>query len=392
MQLARAAFRTLADAGYTEAAVARWFGVPLVTDARYVPAPVERVRRAVGGFIALWVAGEALPRGALGLVDAGAWEAWRALGLVTIDGDTVRANVTVLPARGLLLVSDAARAPDLSAYNLAAALPRLPGARAFDVGCGAGIVTLAAAAAGGDAVGGDIDREVLAFARLNAALNGSSARFVESDLFEAAEGRYDLVTFNAPLLRAPLATSGEEPSRYATTPEGDRLALRFLDGLPAHLTDRGEALLHAQLTPRLDAALDALAGDHAVGSAVFARATDGTPHALTRIGAGRGRRTIEVPLGPLCPHLSSEIVGALTAARTLDPDATPVPAPWLELRLSRQLGGRFRSTRFGVHPVDDAEVALLERLGTTPVSLLGLDADDAARLERFVALGLVILR
>ena len=404
--IARAAWDQLKSAGLNEAQVSRWFAVPLVSDVRWVAPPADRPRRGLGAAIALWVAGERLPRASLALLSDEQLLGLGQLGLLgreTRDGDQVWAQVRVLPAGGLLLASDrdggstAVGAPDLSAYNLHGSLPpSLHGKRTLDVGCGAGILALGCARVGADAVGGDVDARALAFAQLNAQLNGLSARFVEADLFAGLDGTYDFVTFNAPLLRAPMATGeGDAPPLYVQSPRGAELALAFAAELLAHRAPDGEALLHAQLTPALQAALTGLATRAAVLSLRFASAPDGTPHALTSIRRALPpeRRELAVPLGPLCPHLRRELFDAYHAPRALGPDATPLPAPWLELRTTRQLGGSYRAIRFGAIAIDDEDVKLLERLTGAPRSALGaLEAGEEDRLARLVELGLVIVR
>ncbi|HZS41599.1 MAG TPA: methyltransferase [Polyangia bacterium] len=407
---ARAALGRLVSGGFHERALERWFGVPLWTDVRYVHTPPasERPRRGLGGWIALLVAGESVEEAALGVLDEAARAALVEAQLVERAGDRLRARVALWPLDGLLLASDrldagadAVGAPDLSALNLAASLPARTGGAALDVGCGAGVAALLASRAGARAIGSDVDARALDFARLNALINDRDARFVEADLLGAAAGeRFALVTFNAPLLRAPLASSDPHaPARYTQSPRGEALALEFLDGLAGVLAPGGEALLHAQLTPAVERALDDWAARAEVVSLRFATALDGTPHALTSIrasGGARGRRSPSVPLGPLCPHLRREILDAHHGARALAPDATPLAAPWLELRVSRQLAAEgapaWRAATFGGVPVDDATIALLERLRGGALADLALDGDDRARLEELVARGLVILR
>jgi SAM-dependent methyltransferase len=414
----RAALARLAGAGFNERVIERWYRVPLWTDARYVPPPElgGRARRGVGGWIALFVAGETLDAAALEPLDGAALAALERAGLIERDRSAVRARVTLLPYDGLLVASDradrgadAVGAPDLSALNTAASLPRVSAGAVLDVGCGAGLLSLLAARAGARVIGSDVDARALDFARTNAALNGLDVPFVEADLLAAAGGaRYELVTFNAPLLRAPLATSdARAPARYVQSERGEALALEFLDGIEAVLAERGEALLHAQLTPAVDRALQGLASRAGVLSIVFAHSPDGTPHALTSVDRHDGRdhgrndrrdghRTLYTPLSPVCPHLRRELLEALRGPAELRADSTPLPAPWLELRVSKQLvpaGARgWHEATFGGRVVDEPTVALLERLRGAALADLALDADDRARLERLIAHGAVIVR
>lgn len=69
------------------------------------------------------------------------------------------------------------------------------GAGCLDVGCGSGILALAAAKLGMRAVGIDIDADAVAVARENATANGLSAEFSDTPL-EAVQGTYPLVVAN----------------------------------------------------------------------------------------------------------------------------------------------------------------------------------------------------
>jgi len=390
-----ALFSRLRSGGFVSENVGHWYGVPmLVTDARYLLARADRPRRGIGGWIAAWVAGEAVPLAALAplLPSSDELEALIALGLAEDDRATLRPRVRVLPWHDVMIASPPADAFDVSALNVAASLP--PAETCWDVGCGAGLVGIVAARAGARVFASDLDAELVEWVRLNAALNGVELECAAGDLFAAAPDRVcDVVAFNAPLLRAPLADAGDGP-RYASTPEGERLALRFLDGARA----RERILLHAQLTPAVAAALDAWAARAAVTTVVFAHAPDGTPHALSeiRVGAAPGLRRVQVPLSAACPHLGREIFDALAPAdaRAIADDATPLPAPWLELRTSERFDGGRRAlgTTFGGVAVDAEDVALLDRLRGEPLRALGLTSPARERLCVMVDRGQVILR
>lgn len=95
-----------------------------------------------------------------------------------------------------------------------------PGARLLDVGCGSGVLALAGAKLGMDAVGIDIDPDAIRSAEAAAALNQLQARFSTTPV-QALEGAYDLVVANlfaevlvalAPdilrLARGPIALAG----------------------------------------------------------------------------------------------------------------------------------------------------------------------------------------
>jgi methylase of polypeptide subunit release factors len=381
-------FARLAQAGFDESNVARWFGVPTVTDARWAAAPASRVRRGLGAWIALWVAGEAVSLQALvPRPSAEERAALVAARLVAEEGEQLRPRARVMPWRGLVVASPPGEQFDVSAVNVAACLPAARSV--WDVGCGAGLLALAAARAGAErVVASDVDAELVGWTRLNAALAGATAvQAATGDLLDVAEieagRRFALVVFNAPLLRAPLAVAGGDEARYVASPRGEALATAFLRGVGARLEPGGRVLLHAQLTAGVEAALGEWAERARVASVVFAHAPDGTAHALTEIdcgalaavattaatatgsvAAGRGWRRVYVPLSGACRHLTREILDAAKA----EPAAAAArvrPAPWLELRTSERFdrdGRRVLERRFGGVVVDAADVALLERL------------------------------
>ena len=337
----------------------------------------QRPRRGLGGWIALWVAGEPVGRRAAAAPSADERAALVALGLVDDDGVTLQARATLLPWRGLVVASPPAEAFDVSALNVAASLPQRR--RLWDVGCGAGLLSLVAARGGARVFGSDVDAELVGWARLNGALAGVDAEFAVGDLLAASDRIFDVVAFNAPLLRAPLAVADEAP-RYSASPEGEALALRFLDGVRAARSHPAARAADARDRSRARR----LAPRAAVASVVFAHAPDGTPHALTeiRVAAAPARRRVTVPLSAACAHLSRAIFDAVAAPRALDDDRDAVPAPWLELRTRERFDGGRRAlgVTFGGVAVDDEDVALLDRLRGEP---LGRSA-SAARARAIV--------
>ena len=388
----RAVGEALARAGYSERAVCAFYDTALVSDARYRAAPPSRLRRGLGAAIALLVGGEPVERAALPFLDDAAVATLVAVGIVERAGDRLVARASVVPLRGVLVCaarlddesSAAVRSPDLSAYNVAASLD--PGARSLlDVGCGAGALALVAARAGASVTGTDIDGSALRFARLGAIWNGVAPRLVEGDLYAGAQGPFDAIVFNAPLLRAPMA--GALPL-YLHSPRAESLAMAFLDGAMARLAPAGEILLHSQLS---EAVARAIAGvpDSRSLTLRFATSPDGTPHALVSIrrGAPRYHADLAVPLGEALPHLGRELLDRLHATQaalaegTLDAAALR-PAPWLSLVQSSAHDGhafRPRPVRFGAFVLDEEERALLDAPAASP------------RLEAMIARGLLTL-
>ncbi|RDI94850.1 50S ribosomal protein L11 methyltransferase [Meiothermus sp. QL-1] len=70
-----------------------------------------------------------------------------------------------------------------------------PGMRVLDLGTGSGILAIAAALLGAEAVGVDLDGAVIPQARANAERNGVEVQFLEGSL-EDVEGPFDLVVAN----------------------------------------------------------------------------------------------------------------------------------------------------------------------------------------------------
>lgn len=106
------------------------------------------------------------------------------------------------------------------------------GQRCLDVGTGSGVLAIAAARAGMEAWGIDIDPESVRAAHDNAALNGVSIRADETPLSEV-EGRFDLVVAN--LFAEVLVMLSDDLKRVC----GRRLAVAGV------LSDRAESVIEA---------------------------------------------------------------------------------------------------------------------------------------------------
>lgn len=114
--------------------------------------------------------------------------------------------------------------------------------RALDLCTGCGVVALAAPSRFTEVLGVDINPTAVALARANAVLNGAgNVRFVQGDLWQAAQGRWDLITANPPYLPLP----GEMAHlRHAYGGRrGIETTLAILGGLQEHLEEGGLCLL-----------------------------------------------------------------------------------------------------------------------------------------------------
>ncbi len=76
--------------------------------------------------------------------------------------------------------------------------PPAAGTRVLDLGCGYGVIGLAAAASGAEVTGVDVNERALLLANENAAANGLAARFVLPDAVDPAE-RFDEIWSNPPI-------------------------------------------------------------------------------------------------------------------------------------------------------------------------------------------------
>jgi methylase of polypeptide subunit release factors len=123
--------------------------------------------------------------------------------------------------------------------------PLKPAARIVDIGCGSGAGGLHAAALAGSpsaVVLTDINQSALRLSRINAALNGvRNAQIVESDVFAAVEGQFDLIVSNPPYLVDPLARL----YRHGGGRLGFDLSVRIAEQSIARLAPGGRLLLYA---------------------------------------------------------------------------------------------------------------------------------------------------
>jgi release factor glutamine methyltransferase len=117
--------------------------------------------------------------------------------------------------------------------------PRL--AAVLDVGCGSGLLTLAAARAGGTVTAVDINTAAVETTKANAAANRLRVEVLRSDLFSTLDGRlFDLVVVNPPFF----AKDPEDDVERAWFAGADLGYFGlFFAGLTEHLADNGVALM-----------------------------------------------------------------------------------------------------------------------------------------------------
>ncbi|MGV2985356.1 class I SAM-dependent methyltransferase [Microbacterium sp. AGC85] len=145
---------------------------------------------------------------------------------------------TELPADHVLGVGGASR-------TLAELIVPVPVGRALDLGTGCGIQALLVSRHAGEVVATDISARALAFAELNARLNGvSNVTFRQGSMFEPVEGEaFDLIVSNPPFVITP-RVDGVTAYEYRDGGLiGDALVEHFVRTAPAHLTPGGIAQL-----------------------------------------------------------------------------------------------------------------------------------------------------
>lgn len=163
---------------------------------------------------------------------------------------SVGATVKLVPHGDVFVASDRDAEPSGSDWvagihppsvTLAKLTVRHPVARALDVGTGNGIQALLASRHAKAVVATDVNPRGLAFAALNARLNGvGNVELRRGNLFEPTAGeRFDLITCNPPYVISPEA-------RYAYRDSGlpgDAVSRQVVEEAPAYLEEGGFAHL-----------------------------------------------------------------------------------------------------------------------------------------------------
>ncbi|MDB5365572.1 MAG: putative N(5)-glutamine methyltransferase PrmC [Rhodospirillales bacterium] len=124
-------------------------------------------------------------------------------------------------------------------------------ARALDLGCGSGAGGLCIAASCSELVLSDINRRALDLAAANALHQASDVLLVESDLFDAIDGAFDLILANPPYIADP----GHRTYRDGGGAVGTDLALRIAEESLQRLAPGGVLFLYtgAPIVGGLDA-------------------------------------------------------------------------------------------------------------------------------------------
>jgi tRNA1(Val) A37 N6-methylase TrmN6 len=248
--------------GLTPRALAAWAG----TD-RLSAFPIEGLTAKeptpAALALALFVAGRDVRRDRLDLP----LDEMSELGLVDVAGDTVHAEVAILPAGLSLVVCDRNDAPpttervcwpDDSSYHLAHAIPRARAAAWLDLGCSSAFAPLVRPDAATAIVGLELNALATRYAALGIGLSGIGHVTVEhGDLADAAPVS-ELVTCNAPI---PDGVTGVGAGIEMWRHTDDALFERLWRVIPERLAPGGLAIVHAAITAM---PLERLAGDRRV--------------------------------------------------------------------------------------------------------------------------------
>jgi 16S rRNA G1207 methylase RsmC len=147
-------------------------------------------------------------------------------------------QLTVAGLDRALIVYRSVFSPDpdmMSAFSLMTHVPDLAGRRVLDLGTGTGVLAILAAKRGAaQVVAVDLDPVAVSNARENVFRNGlDNVSVLQGDLFEPAEGRFDLILANLPIYAPLYAHMGISLKD---------IYVRFFRQLPAFLTERGKVL------------------------------------------------------------------------------------------------------------------------------------------------------
>ena len=231
---------------------------------REIPRLMEMTRRKtpLDIFIRLFLLGAPVPVGAAaGAVAPMALDDWTDEGLLSADGDAVRAPLQLVPASRLLVAFDPSTRhgvveaqPDhvhglgMSSLNLLNGTIRREVGAALDLGTGCGIQGLVCARHSRRVISTDVNPRALNIARFNAMLNGlENILFREGSRFDPVEReRFDLILMNPPFAISPDRRFWFRDGGMA----GDGFVKALITEAPAHLNEGGFCQITAQWAHR----------------------------------------------------------------------------------------------------------------------------------------------
>ena len=222
----------------TPAALKAWAGTDRLS-ALPLSVPQERALTKAGALLELFIGGGVVPRD----------PTWPDLdGLVADLEGNLRATVSVLPLGKGLIVADRFDTsdsldyvcwPDDSSYHLATAIPPGRRERWLDLGCGSGCAEVMRPEIATTIVAADLNERATRYARMGFELSGiSHVEVVTTDLAAGIEGRFQLVTCNAPI-------PGNAGSHWVST--DDAFFPRLFADARRCVTDDGMVVVHGAL-------------------------------------------------------------------------------------------------------------------------------------------------
>ena len=240
--------KRLRAGGLAPRALAAWAGSDRLSALpSLVPHVAEPTPAAT--LLSLFVAGDRVPAARVPMLD----ELDR-LELIDLEGDRVRARISILPVGPSLLVCDRLDTsdsldivcwPDDSSYHTALAIPSRRHERWLDLGTGSAFAPLYRPELAQNIVAADFNARAVRYARLGAELSNVQLLICEANLGSGVPpGPYDLITCNAPI---PSETSSQ--SRWRTTDESF-LARLFRDATTL-VAPEGLIVVHAALDAML---------------------------------------------------------------------------------------------------------------------------------------------
>jgi methylase of polypeptide subunit release factors len=255
---ARALRPAIARAAFDAEAVMDLLGPP---DARLLPAEQQalwshraRGRDPLAVFTRLFLLGDPVTRADAAALWGDALGTALAARVVRRQGRALTASLALSVHDGLLTFADRVRpapglvhGPTSASLVLARALPPGPLGAALDLGTGSGLLALRLVRVARRVTATDVSPRALAYAALNAALNGRPGiELLRSDRYAAlGRRRFALVAGNLPFVVGPVGRGRRYSYRDAGMQE-DRFAASVVSGAGAHLEEGGQALFLAQ--------------------------------------------------------------------------------------------------------------------------------------------------
>ena len=132
------------------------------------------------------------------------------------------------------------------------------GEKMLEVGCGSGVVSIHCAKNRCDVTAVDINPRAVCLAKRNVSSNGLDIPVIESDVYEAVDGRFNTIVFNLPYL--PVDEEGLLAKAWSGGPDGLGPLPRLLKGAPDHLLSDGRVVIVVSSLTEQRALEDALEG------------------------------------------------------------------------------------------------------------------------------------